>query len=206
MAFDKAPKRGTTIARLSTFMGGGPHGLNTFTAILAILSTIIGGGIVGIPYSFLNFGIPLAIVLNILVVILTYYSGVLYLKAKDLVPDQPESLYEIGYMTLGRSSIFMVGTIQLVNSFGLMMIYFIVFSDTTGQLVGSFNGYALGEIWYSSRYFYVLILGAVLTPVILKKELAELEWLSIVLFASIGIFIVVNFWELVIDPKFVPET
>jgi amino acid permease len=85
-----------------------------------------------------------------------------------------------------------------------MMIYFIVFSDTTGQLVGSFNDHALGEIWYSSRYFYVLLLGAALAPVILKKDLAELEWLSIVLFVSIGLFIVVNFWELVIDPKFVP--
>jgi hypothetical protein len=35
----------------------------------------------------------------------------LYLKAKDLVPDQPQSMYEIGYLTLGRSSIFMVGAI-----------------------------------------------------------------------------------------------
>jgi amino acid permease len=70
--------------------------------------------------------------------------------------------------------------------------------------VGSFNDHALGEIWYSSRYFYVLLLGAALAPVILKKDLAELEWLSIVLFVSIGLFIVVNFWELVIDPKFVP--
>lgn len=87
-----------------------------------------------------------------------------------------------------------------------MIIYFIVFADTTGQLAGSFNGYALGEIWYSSRYVYVLILGAVMTPIILKKELAELDWLAILLFSCIGIFIVANFWELVIDPKFVPET
>jgi len=95
---------------MSTFMPPA-HGLTTITAVLAILSTIIGGGIVGVPYSFLNFGIPLAIGLNILVVIMTYYSGVLYLKAKDLVPDQPQSMYEIGYLTLGRSSIFMVGAI-----------------------------------------------------------------------------------------------
>ena len=56
---------------MSTFMPPA-HGLTTMTAVLAILSTIIGGGIVGVPYSFLNFGIPLAIVLNILVVIMTY--------------------------------------------------------------------------------------------------------------------------------------
>lgn len=84
------------------------------------------------------------------------------------------------------------------------MIYFIVFGDTSGQLFGSFGGQELEAVWYSSRYFYVLILGAVLTPVVIKKELAELEWLSIVLFVSIGLFILVNLWELTIDPKFVP--
>jgi hypothetical protein len=37
-------------------------------------------------------------------------------------------------------------------------------------------------------------LGALLTPVILKKELAELEWLSYVLFGAIGLFIITNIW------------
>jgi len=46
--------------------------------------------------------------------------------------------------------------------------------------------------WCYERYFYVLILAAALTPVILKKEIAELEWLSFVLFGAIGLFILVN--------------
>jgi hypothetical protein len=40
---------------------------------------------------------------------MTAYSADLYLACKDVVPDKPESLYEIGYMVMGRSSIFMVG-------------------------------------------------------------------------------------------------
>ena len=87
----------------------GKHGLTTFTGTLAILSTIIGGGIVSIPYSFISFGIPLGIVFNILAVIMTMYCVELYLACKDAIPDQPESLYEIGYMVMGRSSIFLVG-------------------------------------------------------------------------------------------------
>lgn len=110
----------------------GEHGLTTFTGILAILSTIIGGGIVSIPYSFVSFGIPLAIVLNCLAVVMTIYSADLYLACKDIIPDKPESLYEIGYMVMGRNSIFLVGGVQFINSFGLMMVYFIIFSDTSG--------------------------------------------------------------------------
>lgn len=88
---------------------GEEHGLTTFTGVLAILSTIIGGGIVSIPYSFVSFGIPLGIVANLIAVIITIISCDLYMAAKDIVPDQPSSFYEIGYMTLGRNSIFMVG-------------------------------------------------------------------------------------------------
>lgn len=109
----------------------GEHGLTTFTGVLAILSTIIGGGIVSIPYSFVSFGIPLAIVANILAVILTIFSCDLYMAAKDIVPDKPSSLYEIGYMVMGRNSIFIVGGVQFLNSFGLMLVYFILFGDTS---------------------------------------------------------------------------
>src|SRR6056300_1106951 len=77
----------------STFAG--EEGLTVFTAILAMISTIIGGGIVGLPFSFFWFGIPLAILLNLVVVLLTSLSARLYLATKDLIPDKPESLYEI---------------------------------------------------------------------------------------------------------------
>ena len=58
-----------------------------FTGVLALLSTIIGGGIVGLPYSYLIFGIPFALAFNLLVVGITIVSGKLYLKVKDTLPD-----------------------------------------------------------------------------------------------------------------------
>lgn len=83
-----------------------------------------------------------------------------------------------------------------------MLVYFIIFSDTTAQLVANLTNDGLMNIWYCQRYFYVLLLSAALILVVLKKELAELEWLSYVLFASIGLFIVINIWELEFDPQF----
>lgn len=52
---------------------------------MAILSTIVGGGIVGLPYSFYQTGIPVGILMNILFALMTLYSCILYIKAKDLV-------------------------------------------------------------------------------------------------------------------------
>ena len=110
----------------------GDHGLSINQGALAILSTCVGGGIVGLPLAMFNLGLPLAILLQILVMFSTHMSSNMYLYIKDIVPDKPDSLYEIGYMIMGRKSIFILASILIINSFGLCMIYFIVFGDTAG--------------------------------------------------------------------------
>ena len=110
----------------------GDHGLSINQGALAILSTCVGGGIVGLPLAMYNLGLPLAIVLQILVMFSTHMSSNMYLYIKDIVPDRPDSLYEIGYMIMGRKSIFILASILIINAFGLCMIYFIVFGDTAG--------------------------------------------------------------------------
>ena len=83
-----------------------------------------------------------------------------------------------------------------------MLVYFIVFGDTTAQLVANVFNEGEMTIWWCERFFYVLLLALALLPVIVKKELAELEWLSWVLFASIGLFIITNLWQLEFDKNF----
>ena len=198
----KDSKRQTRMSKRFSMIAG-EEGLTLFSGILALISTCVGGGIVGLPHAFLYLGIPTAIVLNILVIISTALTINLYLGIKDAVPDKPESLYELGYMIAGRNSIFIIAATMIVNSLGLCMIYFITFGDTMGQLVASFvDGAALDSDFYTSRYFFVLILAALLIVVILKKELAELEWLSIVLFVSLGLFILCDLIQLFLDPRF----
>ena len=97
---------------------------------------MVGGGIVGLPYAFLELGIVMSCVLMFIVALLTINSTWLYLKAKDLVMGKPESLYELGYVILGRQSIFMISSILVLNAFGLVMVYFIVFSDTMASVIG----------------------------------------------------------------------
>ncbi len=50
---------------------------------MAILSTIIGGGIVGLPFAVYHTGIPLGIALNLLFAALTLHSCTLYIRARD---------------------------------------------------------------------------------------------------------------------------
>jgi len=70
----------------------------------------------------------------------TINSSILYLKAKDLTPGKPESLYELGYILLKRPSIFIISCVLAVNSLGLCMVYFIIFGNTIGGIVASLAG------------------------------------------------------------------
>jgi len=70
----------------------------------------------------------------------TINSSMLYLKAKDLTPGKPESLYELGYILLKRPSIFIISCILAINSLGLCMVYFIIFGNTLGGIVASLSG------------------------------------------------------------------
>jgi len=137
-------------------------------ASLAILSTIVGGGIVGIPFSIYQTGIPLGIVMNVLIALSVHYSCVLYLAGKDLMPVAVNSHYETGYLTIGRASIYMICLINLVGGFGLMMIYFIVFGDTTASIVHQLF-YPTSTNFLTTRACYVLILGLSLAYPVSKK-------------------------------------
>jgi amino acid permease len=113
-----------------------------------------------------------------------------------MLPGKPTSLFEIGFIAVGRRGIYANALNNLVNSTCLTIIYFIVFSETSAQFVGSFFGRTLGEVWYSSKAFYVLSLSVLLFPVVMKKQLAEFKWLGTLMFASVTIFLITGIYIL----------
>jgi len=104
-------------------------------------------------------------------------------------------MFELGFITLGRSSIFWICWIILVNSFGLLIIFFNVFGDTTKD--------AMTQVFWSDvseedenfgmkRACWVVVLAVLILPFVFQKELAELKLISIGLFVSALIFVATN--------------
>lgn len=164
--------------------------LNAFEAGLALLSAIVGGGIVGIPYAMFHTGIPLGVILTIGLALIGLYTGSLYLRIKDLSPTYVESMYELCYVTMGSASIYLLSMIILISGIGCTMIYFIVFSNISRSL--ALLAFEEGEEnMLTDRKFYVLALAVVMTPLCIKKMLAEMKIVSVLLFVAIAIFILI---------------
>lgn len=76
-----------------------PGTLTMFGVVLGIVSTVLGGGIVAIPYSFYSVGISLGMVISIFSSFQVVIGCLLYLKAREACPNKPSSMFEIGFLT-----------------------------------------------------------------------------------------------------------
>jgi len=59
------------------------------------------------------------------------------------------------------------------------------------------------DLFWCTKTCWVLILGGLLIPVVLMKDLAELKILSLTLFIAIFLFLFLNLGQLLFDPNFV---
>lgn len=110
-------------------------------------------------------------------------------------------MYEIGYILMNRSSIFVISAIIFPGSAGTVMVYFITYSgimvdtmlsllDVTEETATGFNKVLIAkEAW-------IILLGIIMLPVVLKKELQELHIVSVSLFVSMITFIFSLFVQL----------
>lgn len=102
---------------------------------MALISSNIGGGIVGIPFCFYYCGLPFGICLSLLMALLTQLANTFLMLSKDNCPRRYESYFEIGYATMGRASIFVIALCMVSTGVGVVIIYYIVMGDTISSVV-----------------------------------------------------------------------
>ena len=194
--------------------------LTVFQTSLALIATNIGAGIVGIPYAFYNLGLPLGTLTITLVAAVAWLAVLLMLKAKDLSPRHYESLYELGYLLMGRSGIFAICTVVVMQCMGVLMVYFIIFGDTLSEVFTQMaTGPDISGIQdpekvltdleatspyvqaFCSRGANVIAAAIVLGPALFKKEMAEMKIFSYLLFIAVIVIIVITYMDLRVAGK-----
>mgnify|MGYP003905003605 CR=1 FL=1 len=101
------------------------------------MSTIIGGGIVSVPYAMTAPGLVNGMVINLVILSMLIFTTHLYLKARDILGF--DSISELSYVCFGRSSVFIINLLIAFVIFGILTLYLILFSRITSSLM---------DFWY----------------------------------------------------------
>ena len=104
-------------------------------------------------------------------------------------------MYEQGFVLMGRRSIFLIAFLTFIQSFGLIIIFFSVFGGTMAQLMTNIFWEDIDPKdpnFGMKPYIWAIGLGVLLFPFVLMKELAELKLVSVALFSSAIIFVLIN--------------
>jgi amino acid permease len=110
-------------------------------------------------------------------------------------------MFEIGFLILGRPSIFWICAVILVNSFGLLIIFFNAFGNICKNVM---TNLVWSDVPKDDPNFgmkmecWVIALAVCLLPTIFMKNMAELKLLSIALFMAALIFVFSNIFELIL--------
>jgi len=89
-----------------------------------------------------------------------------------MVPGNLDSMYDLGYVIVGRGSIFFISTIIAINSFGILIIYFIIYGDILKTLVAqlAFENKGMNDpdnFFIRDRTFYVIKMAILLFYLVL---------------------------------------
>ncbi|XP_055619866.1 putative sodium-coupled neutral amino acid transporter 11 [Toxorhynchites rutilus septentrionalis] len=169
------------------------------------INSIVGSGVIGIPYAFHRAGFGLGLFLLIIVAVITDYSLILMVRCGHLsgrfsYPGVMEAAY-------GKGGYYLLSLLQFMYPFLAMISYNVVVGDTLSKVL-----VRLVPSWGSSmvavRFGVVLVVTLfVIIPLCLYKNVSRLAKASFISLACVVIILVTVVYKLLAgDYDVVPDT
>ncbi|CAI2364340.1 unnamed protein product [Moneuplotes crassus] len=156
-------------------------------ATLSLISFIVGAGLVALPFSAFHMSIYLAIPYHIFNWSCAIYSIHLFLKCAEVTGQ--DSMARIGCEVLGKFSLYLVNSLQIV-AFGILPVAYLIIM---GQ---SLNSMLIIVSWVKhsckgtldKQWFSVVAMALVLSPWVLKKKFEDLKIIGVLMFSTVILF------------------
>ena len=185
--------------KLSPFIFGTPHhgefhqqhtGESPISSVIMnMLNTIIGAGVVGLPFVFSSAGLCGGLVLMFFFAFIsTYTLKLLIISARMCGQKNYEDLCEYLF---GRKGYYFVSIVMLVFDFGATLSYLIILGDSAAQIIA---------LWgYESRSDRQIVVGItsvlVILPTILPRDISKIEKVSAFSIFSVVLIMLIVIYE-----------
>lgn len=136
-------------------------------------NSIIGAGIIGIPYALMQCGFVLGILLLVSVAIIVYFSVVMMIDCG--IRAQKYDLETLSRQLLGDRGYYLALFVMFIFGYGAQVAYLVIIGDTLPPVFDQF----LGDTILSNRTFVMVLLAIfVILPLCLWRDLSALSWTS----------------------------
>ncbi|XP_073161762.1 putative sodium-coupled neutral amino acid transporter 11 isoform X2 [Lepidochelys kempii] len=169
-----------------------------------VINSIIGSGIIGLPYSMKQAGFPLGILLLVGVAYITDYSIILLIKGGNL--SSTNSYQELVNKSYGFIGYLILSTLQFLYPFIAMISYNIIAGDTLTKVFQTIPGVGPDNL-LTYRQVIILCITIIFTlPMSLYRDIAKLAKVSFIsLILTTVILVIVMIRTTTLGPL-VPKT
>ncbi|KAK9737941.1 Transmembrane amino acid transporter protein [Popillia japonica] len=155
------------------------------------INSIIGSGVIGIPYALQEAGFGLGLLLLFLVAYITDYSLILMVRSGHICGKF--SYQGIMEAAFGKPGYILLGILQFIYPFIAMVSYNVVVGDTVTKVIVRLTGIEHDSV-FAKREIIVLIATFLITiPLCLYRDVAKLAKISFISLVCIGFILIAIF-------------
>ncbi|KAG8039591.1 hypothetical protein G9C98_008234 [Cotesia typhae] len=167
------------------------------------INSIIGSGVIGIPYALHQSGFGLGILLLIIVAVLTDYSLILMVRSGHLCGEM--SYQGLMRASFGRPGFYILTALQFIYPFIAMISYNIVVGDTVTKVIIRVTGIAESNI-FAQREVVILLATLLITiPLCLYRNVARLAKISFLSLVCVAFILLAIFIRMGTMSSLVPD-
>lgn len=148
------------------------------------INSIIGSGVIGIPYALHEAGFGFGLVLLVLVAYITDYSLVLMVRSGHICGRF--SYQGIMEAAFGKPGYVLLGVLQFVYPFIAMVSYNVVVGDTITKVIMRLTGLGQDSLLAKREVIVLIATVSVTVPLCLYRDVAKLAKISFTSLVCIG--------------------
>ncbi|XP_063070738.1 putative sodium-coupled neutral amino acid transporter 11 [Engraulis encrasicolus] len=175
------------------------------SASFNFINSIIGSGIIGLPYSLNQAGLPLGLILLMAVAFITDYSIILLIKGGNM--SGTSSYQSLVRSTFGFAGYLVLSALQFLYPFIAMISYNIITGDTLTKVFMRIPGVGAGSVLAGRRFVIMLSTILFTLPLSLYRDVAKLGKVSLLsMVLTLGILIMVIMRAVTLGPQIPPTS
>lgn len=172
---DPLTEKSPLVRGLSTVSEGQDRTGTIFSSIFTLVSTMIGGGLLSLPFAFEQGGYAVSIVVLIFVLAASTHGGFLVINSKKYCHGKIRNIEDVARVAFGKRGQMLVQLTLFFMLYLVSSVYLILISDQIEPLLQ----YIAGKKGFWTERIVVLSMITVLVfPISLLKNLSALQYTS----------------------------